>query len=205
MTYTTQTIRDAIIVSALPHVPFDGWSEAALAQAARNAGYDPGMARAVFPGGVAEALDHFSDWADRRMLERLAGTDPGSLRVRDRVRAAVEARLEILRPHREAVRRALVWRAVPPRGAGAARAVWRTADRIWNWAGDTATDYNRYTKRGLLCGILASATLYWLNDETPDMQATRTYVDRRIETVLKLGKVIGKIKQGNPLNRVRRQ
>lgn len=205
MTYTTQTVRDAIIAAALPHVPFDGWSGAALMQAARHAGHDSQMARAVFPGGVAEALDHFSDWADRQMLERLAALDPASLRVRDRVRAAVEDRFDVLGPHREAVRQALVWRAVPPRGAGTARSVWRTADCIWNWAGDTATDYNRYTKRGLLCGILASATLYWLNDETPDMRATRAYVDRRIETVLKLGKVIGKIKQGNPLNRVRRQ
>jgi len=83
---------------------------------------------------------------------------------------------------------------MPPRGVRAGGVVWRTADRIWDWAGDTATDYNRYTKRALLCGVIGSTTLAWLGDGSGDMTATRAFLSRRIENVMQIGKFVGKIK-----------
>lgn len=190
----TRVTRDDILEKLLPDIPFSGWSWPAVCTAAEKAGYGPDMAAAVFPGGLGDAVGHFSDWADRGMMAALAGTDPETLRVRDRVRTAVDARLAFLRPHREAVRAALSYWAMPPRGARAGGVVWRTADRIWEWAGDTATDYNRYTKRTLLCGVIASTTLAWLGDDSADMAATRAFLNRRIENVMQWGKFVGKIK-----------
>ncbi|HEY8191088.1 MAG TPA: COQ9 family protein, partial [Alphaproteobacteria bacterium] len=165
-------MRDALIEAALPHVPFDGWAWKVLETAADDYGTQPAMARAVFPGGISDVLDGFADLADRRMLARLEKIAAHDLKTRERIRVAVMARFGVLQECREAERLALAYWAVPLRGMKAARIVWRTADRIWDWAGDTATDYNRYTKRGLLSGVLGASTLAWLDDDSPDMGIT---------------------------------
>ncbi|QQG36754.1 MAG: COQ9 family protein [Micavibrio aeruginosavorus] len=201
---STQDIRDRILEAALPNVPFDGWTWKLIEQAAVNAGYGDSMARSVFPGGLSDALDHFSSMADKRMLERLENIDPETLRVRDRIHTAVMARLRVLYPWRDAVRQATSYWAMPSRTGRGIRIMWRTADAIWNWAGDTATDYNRYTKRTLLCGVLVSTILAWLEDDSHGMSETEAFLDRRINTVLTLGKALGKMKSFTQPGKTRR-
>lgn len=186
--------RDAIIEQALPHVIFDGWTWKTVEHAAALAGEKAGASRVIFPGGMVDVLDGFADWADRRMMAKLATHDPQKLRVRDRIRTGVIARLEVLQPYKEAERLAAVYWMVPTRSFRALKVVWRTADRIWDWAGDTATDYNRYTKRGLLSGVITSTMMAWFDDESADMKITRAFLDRRIENVMQLGSTIGKFK-----------
>lgn len=193
MTKKITGIRDAILLALLPGVAFDGWSWEGARQAAEQAGYSADMADAAFPGGLKDIVCHFSDYADRQMLLALAGTDKESLRIRERIRHAVQTRFEVLEPHKEAVRMAGAYWIGPLRKWEAARLVWRTADLIWDWAGDTARDYNRYTKRGLLSGILASAALVWMNDKSPGLAATMAFVDRRIENVMQFEKIKGKL------------
>lgn len=189
-------IRDNILLQALPEIVFDGWTWDVATRAAVAAGYDRAMARSVFPGGVTDFISHFSDWADREMLDSLRGIDPGSLRVRERIHAGVMARIKALSPWREAERRAMTYWAVPLRNLQASRNLWRTADRIWVWAGDTASDYNHYSKRILLSGVIGATMLAWLNDESGDPEKIAAFLDRRIENVLKMGKIIGKLKKG---------
>ena len=52
--------RDALIEAALAHVPFDGWSSAALNAGARDLNLAGGAVADLFPGGVAQAIRHFS-------------------------------------------------------------------------------------------------------------------------------------------------
>lgn len=189
-------IRDNILLQALPEIVFDGWTWDVATRAAVAAGYDGAMARSVFPGGVTDFVSHFSDWADREMLDSLRGIDPDSLRVRERIHAGVMARIKALSPWREAERRAMTYWAVPLRNLQASRNLWRTADRIWIWAGDTASDYNHYSKRMLLSGVIGATMLAWLNDESGDPEKIAAFLDRRIENVLKMGKIIGKLKKG---------
>lgn len=186
--------KDKIILAALPHIMFDGWTKATLAKASEDAGFGADMALALFPSGVCDALVHFSDWADREMLQVLGSSAPEEMRVRDRVITALIARYEALSPYKDAVRQSASYWSVPSRTLQGGRMVWKTADVIWNWAGDTATDYNRYTKRGLLSGVITSTTLAWLNDETEDMLDTKRFLDRRIENVMKIGGLVGKFK-----------
>ena len=188
-------VRNEILEAALPHVAFDGWSWPLIERAAQEAGHDAVVAQAVFPGEITGVLDAFSDRADRLMLEKLAETDPEEMRIRDRVKTGVLTRLEILQPHKEAVRQSLSYWALPFRHVTAGRIVWRTADKIWSWAGDAATDYNHYTKRGLLSGVIGATTLAWLDDLDVNMASTKAFLDRRIENVMKLGKIVGKVKK----------
>lgn len=191
----SDTIRDEMLLQALPNIVFDGWTWDVAEQAAIAAGYDKTMARAVFPGGLSEFVSHLSDWADRQMLEKLEHVDNAAMRVRDRIHLGVMTRLDALEPWREPVRRAMTYWAVPTRSLLAGRCVWRSADRIWVWAGDTATDYNHYTKRGLLSGVISATTLAWLNNDHSDPDKVSAFLDRRLDHVLKLGRALGRFKK----------
>lgn len=191
----SDTIRDELLLQALPNIVFDGWTWDVTEQAAIAAGYDKTMARAVFPGGLSEFVSHLSDWADRQMLEKLEHVDTSTMRVRDRIHLGVMTRLDVLEPWREPVRRAMTYWAVPTRSLLAGRSVWRSADRIWVWAGDTATDYNHYTKRGLLSGVISATTLAWLNNDSSDPDKVSAFLDRRLDHVLKLGRALGRFKK----------
>ncbi|MEQ8968643.1 MAG: COQ9 family protein [Azospirillaceae bacterium] len=185
---------DAVLDALLLNVVFDGWTTRALDDALDRAeaadALAPGDRERLFGRGIADALDHFADWADRAMVERAIaeGPDFDALRTRDRIGFLVMARLDALALHKDAVRRALTVFAMPRHASLAARVTWRTADAAWAAAGDTATDHNWYTKRALLAGVWSASIVYWLDDRSEDHEATRGFVERRIDTVLKIGR-----------------
>ncbi len=185
-------VRGKLLAATLAQIPFDGWTERALEAGAAEAGLDAAEARNAFPGGPAELLAYFSAEADRRMLAELEKHGLEALKVRQRVAAAVRTRLDHLAPHREAVRRALSFLALPRNAALGAKCMYRTVDAIWYAAGDTATDYNFYTKRLLLAGVYASTVLFWLNDKSPGFADTWAFLERRIGEVLKVGGIMGR-------------
>lgn len=189
-------LQDRLLAGVLASVPFDGWSDGAIAAGAQAAGLDEGDAQRCFPGGVRDAMAHFSDWADRAMVAEIhaAGASFQSLKIRQKIAFAVRARLMIVEPHKDAVRVMTAKLALPNYAALAARLVWKTADAMWIEAGDTATDFNHYTKRGLLSGVQASTVLYWLGDSSEGHERSWGFLDRRIENVLVVGKRLGNFK-----------
>lgn len=179
---------DRLLEAALPHIAFDGWTRAAFEAGAEDAGLDPIEIGIAFRKLPDDALDHFADWADRAMLADIRADESfAQARVRDKIALGVRKRLDRLGPHRDATRRSVGLLSRPSRGPLAARLVWRTSDRLWNEAGDTATDFNHYSKRALLSAVFGSTTLYWLNDTSAGHEATWDFLSRRIETVLKIG------------------
>lgn len=194
----TDDTKDRVLDAALMHVPFDGWSASTLRAAVADAGVEPGLARALFPrGGVDLALAYHAR-GDNEMVARLQTMDMGSLRFRDRVAAAVRARLEVA--DQELVRRGTTLFALPMHAADGAKAIWGTADRIWAALGDTSQDLNWYTKRATLSAVYGSTVLYWLGDTSPGNQATWDFLDRRIDNVMQIEKLKASARE-NPLGK----
>lgn len=190
--------RERLIEAALPDVAFDGWSQATLNAAIASSGVDVGLAHLAFPrGGVDMALG-FHRLMDKRLGEELSAVDLSTMRIRERVTHCVRKRIELVAQDREAVRRGATLLALPQYAPEGARAVWGTADLIWNVCGDTATDYNWYTKRAILSGVYSSTVLYWLGDQDPYSQPTWDFLDRRIENVMQFEKAKAQV-QSNPL------
>lgn len=181
--------KDRLLEATLPNVLFDGWSLAALKAGAVAIDLPEAQIAVLFPDGGREAALWLDDWADRRMLDALEAIDLKALKVRERVATAVKARLTALGPHREAVRRAISLKASPWGAAKAAEIVYRTVDAIWYAAGDTATDFNFYTKRGLLAAAYGPTVLYWLNDTSEEAADSFAFLDRRLADVMKLPQV----------------
>lgn len=189
---TGEALRQDLLAAALDHVAFDGWSEAAIRSAAKDLDIDPALAANAFPGGGGELIAFYSAEIDRRTLEALEKLPLEEMKVREKIHAGVMTRLELLEPDKEAVRRGLSFLALPFNAPLAAKLLYRTVDALWYAAGDRATDYNFYTKRGLLAGVYSSTLLFWLNDSSEDYAATHAFLDRRISEVLKIGGRLGK-------------
>lgn len=188
------TLKDAVVLKALEDAPFCGWSMATIERAATSLEAPAMMADAMFPDGVMDATRHVTELFDRRLAAKLRATKPDAMRVREKIAHAVMTRLELMTPYKAGLQVAFAVWARPLHAPRAAKALWASADKIWVWAGDTATDYNRYTKRALLSGVMATTFLYWLQDQSPKAAATRAFLERRIENVLKLGSLIGRRK-----------
>ncbi|MDP6390876.1 MAG: COQ9 family protein [Alphaproteobacteria bacterium] len=178
--------RDRILQAALPHIAFDGWSKKALQAGAEDIGLDPAEAVRAFPGRATDMIAHHSRMADRLLAEELEELDLAEMRIRDRIAAAVRIRLEANAEHREAIRRAITILALPVNAGLSMRLTYRTVDTMWRAAGDTATDWNFYTKRILLAGVYGSTVLFWLNDESKGFAETWGFLDRRIADVLRV-------------------
>lgn len=191
---TLEELRPVLAEAILNHVPFDGWSESALSHAAADLGIPAERARLVFPEGAIDMVDAYTALADARMATRLAALDLPAMKIRERIRTAVQVRLEEALPHREAVRRALSVLALPQNAARAAKTLWRTADAMWRAAGDTATDFNYYTKRMTLGGVYSATLLVWLDDTSEGLADTWGFLDRRIENIMQFEKAKARVK-----------
>jgi ubiquinone biosynthesis protein COQ9 len=192
-----------LLAATLPHVAFDGWSGAAMLRGARDAGLEPDILPRAFPGGAIEMVDFWIEEADRAMLDELARHDLAAMKVRERIALALRIRLMQQAGHREAIRRAMVLQALPGNAAGALKSVYRTVDAIWHAAGDTATDWNFYSKRLLLAGVYGSTVLYWLDDKSEGSAASWEFLERRLADVMGIQKLRGAV--GNLFDRLRRR
>jgi ubiquinone biosynthesis protein COQ9 len=193
--YDRDADRARLLEAALDHVAFDGWSETALRAAAEDTGIPLERALNAFPGGATELIAFHSETADRRMLEALELEPLSEMKVREKAAKAIRLRLEANFRNREAIRTALTALMMPQNAGLAARLLYKTVDAIWYAIGDRSTDFNFYTKRGLLAGVYTATLFYWLNDKSEGAAATWTFLDRRIAEVMKVPQVLGKLTQ----------
>lgn len=190
---TLDELRIALAPHLAPNAAFDGWNEQAVRAAADAIGADHDVARLAVPGNAVDMIDLWFAGIDRRMADALPPETLGAMKIRAKITALVEARLDALAPDREALRRAVVILAMPQNAARAAKLGWRSADTMWRLAGDNATDYNHYTKRAMLGGIYAATIAVFLNDESEGQAETRAFLGRRIENIMQFEKAKAKL------------
>lgn len=183
-----EQLRRELALAVGENAVFDGWSRQAVDSAAKQLGVDPVKARLAIPKSPVDMIDLYIREVDRALEayftnERLAG-----MKIREKIRALVWHRLEIMAPAREAVRRALSILAMPQNVPFALRIGWRTADLMWRIAGDNSTDFNHYTKRMTLGALYGSALVTWLDDNSDGMSETRAFIDRRIDDIMRFEK-----------------
>lgn len=186
--------RDRLADAVAAEAAFEGWTRAGLLAAAKRLDLPAGEADRLFPGGPIQVLTYLSERADLRTVQDMEKEGAASLKIRDRIRSAVRIRLERHAGQREAVRRALAVLSLPFNAGLALKLLYRTVDAMWYAAGDTSTDFNFYTKRATLAGVYSSTLLYWLNDRSEGGSATWAFLDRRIDDVMKIEKLKGRVR-----------
>ena len=196
-----EAARDAVLDAALPLAAGQGWTQAVLDEAVAAAAIDAPLAARAFARGPADLVRAFGDRIDRDMTVALAREDLSKVRVGDRVKLAITLRFAGMAPHREAVRAAVGFCALPAHATVGARGVAASADAIWRALDDPSTDFSFYTKRATLAAVLAATTLVWLEDESGD--AWPGFLDRRLADLARVRKM--RVRAGDAVARARRE
>ena len=170
----------AILNAALMHVPFDGWSDAALAAGAADAGVEQHLVSALFPRGAIDAIALHSRLADTEMVAAFHALPETPQKIHLAIRALVLLRLELANQNKDAVRRALTMLALPAHAKLSAELLYETVDAMWRAAGNTDTGFSFYTRRATLAAVYSATLLAWLADNSGDMGKTVAFLDRRL-------------------------
>jgi ubiquinone biosynthesis protein COQ9 len=185
---TLDEIRAKLAPGIAANAAFDGWSDAARDMAAQAEGIDTDIAALAFKDGPVDMIDAWFAHIDGVMLAAVPPERLALMKIREKITALVEARLDATSIDRESLRRALAILALPQNLAKATRLGWRTVDTIWRAAGDITTDYNYYTKRTILLGVYASTITVFLDDESESLADTRAFLGRRINGIMQFEK-----------------
>ncbi len=172
---------------------FDGWTATAVRDAAMIKGVHPDAAAFAFSGGAMDMVEAWVHAVDRAMQATLPAEKLATLKIRERIRILVQFRLDAIAGQKEALRRALSIMAMPQNAGRAMKLGWSSADAMWRLAGDTAADYNHYTKRLTLGSIYAATLAVYVNDKSEGHAETRAFLDRRIEGIMKFEKAKARV------------
>ncbi len=195
---TLDEMRVTLAAELPHHAAFDGWTAEALSLAADATGINPDVAALAFPGGAMDMIDAWFAQIDSAMLVRLPSETLATMKIRAKVTALVEARLDLLSVDIEALRRALAVLALPQNLPRATKLGWRAADAMWHAAGDTATDFNHYSKRAILGGVYMATIMALMDDESDDYADTRAFLGRRIDGIMRFEKFKGRFTHSAP-------
>lgn len=195
---TLDEMREMLAAELPHHAAFDGWTPEALRLAAGATGINPDVAALAFPGGAMDMIDAWFAHIDHAMLAKLPPDVLATMKIRAKITALVEARLDLLGVDIEALRRALAVLALPQNLPRATRLGWRAADAMWHAAGDTATDFNHYSKRAILGTVYMATIMAMMDDESEGHADTRAFLGRRIEGIMRFEKFKGRFTHSAP-------
>jgi ubiquinone biosynthesis protein COQ9 len=181
-------LRARLLEAMLEIAADKGWTASAMQAAAERAGMSEGELELAASNGPSDLLEELGRRSARAAERALARTDLTGLKIREKVRLGVKAYLGALSPHKAAVKRASV---SPANAMAGPKALWAAADGVWSALGDVSTDYNWYTKRIILSGVIGSTLAVWL--EAKSEEEVDGFLDRRIENVMEFEKTKAKV------------
>ncbi|MCX2562450.1 ubiquinone biosynthesis protein COQ9 [Acetobacter thailandicus] len=180
-------LRDEALRKLARQAGTRGWSLSVLSDVA---GDDADL---LFPGGVTEMIEAWSDLCDREMLD--AAFDIREERLSRRVRQLLLCRLPGDESRRNAARAALRSLLVTPGGIQVLRrSLMRTVNAIWQGADDMSSGLTFVTKRLTLSHVYAVSLLYWLSRGGSDADMA-AFIDRRLAAVLKTGQIKARLSE----------
>lgn len=183
--------KQALLDVILDVVASEGWSQKAIDLGAEILG-DAGMGWRLFPNGVAEVIQFWSDNLDSQMIKSFSEMDSSDTKIRERVANLVRIRLMLMQKHKPAVANTMKYLGWPQNAIMAQKLVYNTVNEMWYAAGDKSTDFNFYSKRMLLEAVYTSTLIYWLNDNSPENESSWKFLENLIGNVMLLGQAPSK-------------
>ena len=217
----SKEVRVDILQAMLPIVVFDGWNQKSLRASIKLINLPEGSEELYFPEGALEVIRFWHDQMNEFVKSNLESLNKSEMKIREQVTAGVLSALESIGSNEEAMRRAIIRLSLPDAAVQGPTYLWSLADSIWRAIGDRSTDYNYYTKRTILAGVLGSTITVWISDSDQNKVKTKLFLDARISNVMSFEKskfkivekinnipnfaeILGRLRYGNNKNRRRK-
>ena len=189
MTENIEDLKKKILFSVLEILPYEIFDGNIISKACENINIQKEYSNLLFPNGRVEVLEFFRDYIDEIMLKRINKELVNINSITAKIYESIKIRLEILDIHRIIIPKIISFYSMPWNHFKLYPYTWKSMNLIWRVAGgDKSTDFNYYTKRGLLTGVYWSTILYWLQDESLNYQSTHDFLQRELNLVVKIGR-----------------
>lgn len=188
----TLEIKAAILKAGLEQVPFEGWCLEAFRMGAITLGIEKERVDLLFSGGIEELTDDFFKLLDQLWIQSWGQEEIKDMRTHEKVEYLILKRFEVYTPYKEALKSLATYLLKHP--LSSTKYLFQTVDLLWYEAGDASTDYNYYTKRGLLSVVYSSTLTYWLNSASADKDSTQIFLKNRLKEVSFLPQISQKIR-----------
>jgi ubiquinone biosynthesis protein COQ9 len=163
----------------LPVVEQQGWK--ALTPTFQTSQGSIGL---FFPGGVEEMVLFYQGFLQQQMTEKLSVASLQGTTVR----IVNGIQYYLLSTSQKMAKQTVRLFAHPFYVSLGMRCLYAFVNTLWYAAGDRSTDFNFYTKRGLLAMVFTSTELYWIQDTSPGYYKTWQFLDQRLQQVYQLSK-----------------
>jgi|APCry1669188879_1035177.scaffolds.fasta_scaffold01245_5 ubiquinone biosynthesis protein COQ9 len=192
MTEDIKQLKNDVLFSIIEILPYEAFDINIISKACKNIGLQSEYADLLFPNGRAEFLEVFRDYIDEIMVERIKNELSEVKSITSRISESLKIRFEILDKYKIIIPKIIAFYSMPWNHLKLYPYTWKSMNLIWRTAGnDKSTDFNYYTKRGLLTGVYWATLLYWLSDESTNYESTHDFLNRKL---ILIGKVAKKIK-----------
>ncbi|HLD76911.1 MAG TPA: COQ9 family protein [Rickettsiales bacterium] len=184
---------------------FEGVNDEVLEDAMQFCQIDVKFKNIIFECGVLDIIELYIDETNEN-LAKIIDETPNfeKLKIREKIKFALYNFFELQKEHQLALQRIrnfyfdlanfknTKYGARP--SAFAFKNAGKIADFIWKKIGDQSTDFNFYTKRLILSGVIISVFSTFVKDKTPNLEETKAKIDKKIEKVMKIEKFKAKMR-----------
>lgn len=167
--------KDKFITTLVPIASKLGWNIDSMEETSVKLGLDPNYYQIIFDGGIDEIKDYYDNFLDQIMIEKLSKLETPS-KIREKIALALKIRIRLNEGFDPSLKSA-----------------WRTCDNIWRYTGDISTDFNHYTKRGLLTPVYLSSLKFYRNDKSENQIGTDQYITSSLDKIIKVFSIKSKL------------
>ncbi len=189
-----EKIKDKIIEDSIQDIIFEGWNEKTIKKSFKKNKVDTELFFELFPKGTKDAIMHYIDLADRKMVTSYNKIKMKPKKLSEKIKSLILIRFKQENHNKEAIRKASRTLIINQNLFLSSKTLYKTIDLIWRTAGDTSTDFSFYTKRFSLSGIYMAAFIAWLNDYENNLDEIESFIDRRLYEIALFGKFSSPIK-----------
>jgi len=186
-------LRNQILEQAKKHVEKKGWSEQILLDVARDSKFKYSEIALLFPKGYSTLLEMYLNTINDKMTEGSRKINLIQLRVHQRIKELIVLRLRIMSNEKKLISKTYFHLLLPQNFKLASKCLYKVVDQTWFLAGDQSTDFNFYTKRGILASIYSTVILHFINNNNLDQ--TIDILNKQLKRVSKIPKIKNKFKK----------
>ena len=169
----------------------NSWSNKLISLVEINCGFSINYHHILFSGGKTEILLMFEQWQDELMVEQLKKVKRPQ-KIRDQIALALEIRLMHITSKNIALNNSAFF-IIPTNMFIGSKAAYDTCHLIWKYAGDKSTDFNYYTKRGLMLYVYLSTRTFYFADNSVNYQDTKEFIKNVLNNIIKITTLKNKI------------
>ena len=160
------------------------WSDELISMAETNCQFTINYHKLLFPNGKAELVQSFENWLDIEMLSTLKKIETPK-KIREQIALALETRIINLVSKNVILKNSSFF-LIPSNLLYGNESACQTCDLIWKYAGDKSTDYNYYTKRGLLLPVYLSAKTFYIADNSKNHEKTKEFIKNALDNIINI-------------------